>query len=100
MFRGLRNQDPVVSPQMLHNVNNGLLPLQQLNKVCQDVKKVRELKKKFVDLLGLSSWNEAEEKYPDFAIESKLTENIVIVRLLSESHHVSYLVLLQFFIHY
>uniref|UniRef100_A0A1X7U3T9 Uncharacterized protein n=1 Tax=Amphimedon queenslandica TaxID=400682 RepID=A0A1X7U3T9_AMPQE len=73
-FRRLRNLEPDIASVMLKQVSEGTLPLQQLNKACYKVKKTRELKK-FVDMVGLSSWQEAEKEFPDFANEEKLTEN-------------------------
>uniref|UniRef100_A0A1X7VBX7 Uncharacterized protein n=1 Tax=Amphimedon queenslandica TaxID=400682 RepID=A0A1X7VBX7_AMPQE len=74
-FRRLRNLEPDIASVMLKQVSEGTLPLQQLNEACYEVKKTRELKKKFVDMVWLSGWHEAEKVFPDFANEEKLTEN-------------------------
>ena len=76
-FRGLRNLDVAVTSQMLVKVRDGTLPLSQLNKACQEAKKLRDLKKKFVELVGLSTWTEAKAKYPNFATEEKLRDNCI-----------------------
>uniref|UniRef100_A0A1X7VF23 Uncharacterized protein n=1 Tax=Amphimedon queenslandica TaxID=400682 RepID=A0A1X7VF23_AMPQE len=44
----LRNLDAAVTSQMLVKVRDGTLSLSQLNKACQEAKKLRNLKKKFV----------------------------------------------------
>ena len=74
-FWGLRNLESNITSLMLKRVSDGDLSLQKLNKACQEIKRTRDLKKKFVDMVGLSSWDEAVDSFPDFAVEEKLTEN-------------------------
>ena len=71
-FRGLRNLDIKTVSFLLNEVANQSLPLQNLNARCQEIKKVQGLKKKFSELVGVSSWEEAQESYPEFANEQKL----------------------------
>lgn len=71
-LRGLRNLESNITSLMLKRVSDGDLSLQKLNKACQEIKRTRDLKKKFVDMVGLY---EAVDSFPDFAVEEKLTEN-------------------------
>ena len=44
---------------------------------CLEIKRIRELKKKFVDLVGLSTWEEAQAQFPEFATEDKIKEKFI-----------------------
>ena len=73
-FRGLRNLDATETSSLLQKVHEGELSLQKLNGKCAELKKIRDIKKKFVELVGVLNWEEATVKYPEFAQEEKLRE--------------------------
>ena len=76
-FRGLRNLNMEIVSSLLRQIINKNLPLKQLNTKCQEIKKIETLKKKFVQLVGELNWEEAQKKYPEFAIEDKLKEKFL-----------------------
>uniref|UniRef100_A0A1X7UDE0 Uncharacterized protein n=1 Tax=Amphimedon queenslandica TaxID=400682 RepID=A0A1X7UDE0_AMPQE len=86
-FCFLRNLDAAVTSQIQVKVRDGALSLSQLNKACQEAKKLRDLKKTFLELVGLSTWTEAKAKYPHFATEEKImgTRKPVNVQLQRDS---------------
>ena len=76
-FRGLRNLEEDMVDELLKQVHNQSLPIQKLNTRCHEIKRIRELKKKFVDLVGLSTWEEAQAQFPEFATEDKIKEKFI-----------------------
>ena len=73
-FRGLRNLTSDAVSSLLLEVQKKSLPLQKLNFKCQEVKKVNELKKKFTEYVGAETWEEAQQNFPEFAVEHKLKD--------------------------
>ena len=65
-FRGLHKE--TVS-YLLNEMANKSLPLHKLNATCQEMKKIQGLKKMFLELFGVSTWEEAQANYPEFAIK-------------------------------
>lgn len=59
-FRGLRNFEEKTADDLLKQVHNQSLPIQKLNTRCHEIKRIRKFKKKFVNLVGLSTWKEAQ----------------------------------------
>ena len=51
-FRGLRNLEPDVVSLLLQEVVDDILSLQKLNSKCQEIKKVYELKRRFLQCVG------------------------------------------------
>ena len=76
-FRGLRNLDPESILKLLNEIQSGSLALHMLNSRCQQLKKLRDLKTKFVKFCGLASWEDAQAAYPDFADEEILKTRFI-----------------------
>ena len=68
--RGLRNVGTSEASKLLQEVHDGCLPLQKLNTKCTELKKIRNIKKKFVEPVSVESWEVAKEKFPEFACEN------------------------------
>ena len=77
-FRDLRNLEEDKVDDLLKQVHNQLLPIQKLNTSCHEIKRIRELKKKIVDLVGLSTWEEVQAQFPEFATEDKIKKNLFL----------------------
>ena len=71
-FKGLRNLDMGCISDLLIQIKQGELPFMSLNNKCKEIKKLRQLKAEFVRLVGVSSWEQAQDEHPDFASEEKL----------------------------
>ena len=59
---------------MLQQVATGDLMLGELNQECKRLKSMVKLKEAFKSEVGEHSWEEAAEKYPEFASEAKLSK--------------------------
>ena len=57
---------------MLQRVANDDMMLNELNHECKRVKSMLKLKEAFKNEVGEHTWEEAAQKYPDFATESRL----------------------------
>ena len=57
---------------MLQRVDNDDMMLNELNHECKRVKSMLKLKEAFKNEVGEHTWEEAAQKYPDFATESRL----------------------------
>ena len=69
-FRVLRNVGTSEASELLQEVHDGCLPLQKLNTKCTELKKIRNIMKKFVEPVSVESWEIAKEKFPVFACEN------------------------------
>ena len=58
---------------MLKRVANDDMMLNELNHECKRVKSMLKLKEAFKNDVGEHTWEEAAQKYPDFATESKIS---------------------------
>ena len=71
-FRELRNLEESTVFSMLQRVANDDMMLNELNHECKRVKSMLKLKEAFKNEVGEHTWEEAAQKYPDFATESRL----------------------------
>ena len=71
-FRELRNLDDNTVLSMLQRVARDDMALSELNQECKRLKSMAKLKEAFKTEVGEHSWEEAAQKYPDFASEAKL----------------------------
>ena len=71
-FRELRNLDEATVLSMLQRVATDDMMLNELNQKCKMLKSLVKLKEAFKTEVGVHSWEEAAQKYPDFASEASL----------------------------
>ena len=71
-FKGLHNLDVTTVVSLLEEVKSGMLPFMSLNSACKEIKKLCQLMAEFVRLVGASSWEDTQDKFPEFADEGKL----------------------------
>ena len=71
-FKPLRNIDEKTRKNLLSRVCDRNLCFAELGAQCKYVKQLTEIRKKFVQYVGVSSWEAAKETYPDFTRTEKL----------------------------
>ena len=71
-FKGLRNLDNHIVTDILKKMANKDIPFTTIGSYCKEIKNMRQLKEEFTWLVGASSWENAQELYPEFASESVL----------------------------
>ena len=69
-FKGLRNLDNNIVTDVLRKVANKDIPFTAIGSHCKEIKNMRQLKEEFTRLVGASSWENAQELYPEFASEA------------------------------
>ena len=72
-FRELSNLDKQTVSSLLQQVLAGEMQLNELNQECKRMKSLAKLKEAFKTEVGEHSWEEAVDKYPDYATEENLT---------------------------
>ena len=71
-FKGLRNLENNTVTDLLKKVASKEIPFTSIASVCKELKNKQKLKEEFVRLVGATSWEEAEELYPEYANENVL----------------------------
>lgn len=64
-FKPLRGLAVKTRKELLVKVNDGELSFPELSASCKYIKKMADVKTQFMRYLNLSSWELAEEKYPE-----------------------------------
>ena len=75
-FKPLRGLDLATVTDLLEQLAKGEMSVADMAKVCKKVKSLRELQKAFVDETGVNTWEEAVQKFPEFANAEALDQFI------------------------
>ena len=73
-FKPLRGLDAEVAHDLLKDVADKEMSIQEMMAECRDVKSLKEIQTKFIRETGVSSWEEATEKFPEFVTADALDE--------------------------
>lgn len=71
-FKPLRGLDLEVAHQLLMDVADKEMSIQDMMAECKSVKSMREIQNAFIRETGVPSWQEAEEKFPEFVTAEAL----------------------------
>ena len=75
-FKPLRGLDMPTITSLLERLTKEELNIQEMAKECRKMKTLRDLQKAFIQETGLKTWDEAVEKFPDFASAEALDQFI------------------------
>ena len=70
----MRGLDAEVAHGLLKDVADKEMSMQEMMAECRDVKVLKEIQTKFIRETGVSSWEEATEKFPEFVTADALDE--------------------------
>ena len=73
-FKPLRGLDLQVAHELLKDVADREMTIQEMMAECKDVKSRKEIQTAFLRETGVTSWEEAEEKFPGFVTPEALDE--------------------------
>ena len=71
-FKPLRGVAAQTRKELLVKVRDGDLSFSELSRSCKYVKNMADVKKQFMKYMSISSWEQAEEKYPKHTKKEKL----------------------------
>ena len=71
-FKPFRNLDFDVIHQLLTEVNEKKASIKEAVVKCQDIKALQKIQAAFVKFMNCEDWDEATERFPDFATAEKL----------------------------
>ena len=75
-FKPMRGLDMSTIASLMERMTEKELSIAEMTKECKKRKILRELQKAFVDETGVKTWEEAEEKFPEFASAEGLDQFI------------------------
>ena len=75
-FKPMRGLDMSTITSLLEQLTKEELSIPEMAKECRKMKTLRDLQKAFVQETGVKTWEEAEEKFPDFANAEALDQFI------------------------
>ena len=75
-FKPMRGLDMSTITSLLEQLTKEELSIPEMAKECRKMKTLRDLQKAFVQETGVKIWEEAEEKFPDFANAEALDQFI------------------------
>lgn len=73
-FKPLRGLEIEVVNNLLSSVESKETSIGEMAKQAKKIKNLKEIQKKFMELTGVATWAEAEEKFPTFTTAEALDE--------------------------
>lgn len=73
-FKPLRGLEYDVVKDILEEVAEGKKTLAEMSAYCGKVKKLRNIQQSFMEIVGVTKWDEATEKFPSFCSSQALDE--------------------------
>ena len=75
-FKPMRGLDMSTITSLLERLTEKEMSIAEMTKECRKMKTLRDLQKAFVEQTGVKAWEEAVEKFPEFASAEALDQFI------------------------
>ena len=75
-FKPLRGLDVPTINSLLERLTREELSIAEMTRECRKIKILRDLQKAFIEETGVQTWEEAEDKFPEFAAAESLDQFI------------------------
>lgn len=75
-FKPMRGLDMSTITSLLERLIEEEMSIAEMAKECRKMKTLRDLQTAFIEEIGVKTWKEAEEKFPDFANAEALDQFI------------------------